>query len=629
MASPKRVKNGTIGTGRISRVIAVAWLVFGWSQLALSDEQPHLKLAPINLDSFVDGSLGYSYLRNTYQNDSQTLKTTQHELDVGVLVGLRARTFIWQPWIARLYGYIGLSTSAVTVNTTTDTDTTATKSGNQVVTGSTALHVLPQSRFPFRAEVYRDTNKATGFLSGVNSTFISQGFSLSQSYRSLNHKHSSVVSYAQNTSGKPELGAESAYNQLNLSLTSQPTLSQTFQLIGTMNNTERPTRGDHFLSDTLVVTHNYLPNPEVSVGSLVNLLKTNLTTQGITQQQNDFTSQQLYSFASWRPADTPLTVTGSARLLRSSSRNNGVDGVQVGDTNFNLGANYAWSPFLRVYGSVNINDNSGIQTINTNAAIAAQKGFGERFDPMNVGGFRYTRSIGASLSNQTITTTDSNQVTTTNSAQTLGLSLGHALDNDTQFGSGRLRTNLNQGLATVLSSNVGAPVTRLTHGASLSWNHTENTGTTMSRLSANDSRTLSGNQNFFQLINLQASRDEKVGFNQSLIGNLTIQASRSGTSDISTPLIASPSADVNYHHERFFKVKNMTFDSILKIIGSDIVLSQNQASQNQPTLNSSNVSWDNNISYFIGLLKLRLNTHLAEVNKTTQTSLLFTITRTF
>jgi hypothetical protein len=280
-----------------------------------------------------------------------------------------------------------------------------------------------------------------------------------------------------------------------------------------------------------------------------------------------------------------------------------------------------------MYGSVNVNDNKGIQTVSTNAGLSAQKGFGER-ESTNVGGFRYTRYVGASLGNQTTTTSNSNQ-TTTSSVQQLGLSVGHDLSKSTTLGSGRLTTDLNQGLSTTVSTR-GSPFTHLNTAGSLVWNEAEGNETTMVSLRAADSRTLSAPQNFFQLINLQASRNERLARNQSLVGNLTLQASRSGASGVSTPFIARPSADLTYRHQRLFEVKNLVFESTLRILGADIVLSRSSANQQDfTTQNQASVSWDNNLDYFIGRLKMRLYTRIAEVNKVTQSLLLFTMNRSF
>ncbi len=624
MLTPNRVKNGTTGACRITYIMVAGWLIFGWSHPAYSDEQPHLQLAPIKFKSTVDGNIGYTYMRSTYG----PIKTTQQSLNLNVLYQARAQSYLWQPWLALVTGGFGIGVGA---NTTKADSGSANQSGNTVLSGDFILDVLAKSRYPFRAQAYRTNNQTSGALSDINSNMLNKGFSLLQKYRSRDAKLDSMASYNHNANGRTSVGTETLTDQVNFYLMMQPVVSQVIHVDGSLTRIEHPFTGDKSSSDTVVANHLYQPNTELSVGTFANLIKSSylLTPLTISQQsaQNTFNSQQLYSFASWRPEESPLTVTGSARLLKSNSSVNGVPGTKFGDTNLNLGANYAWSPLLRMYGSVNVNDNSGIQTVSTNAAITAQKGFGNR-EATTLGPFRYTQFVGASLSNSTVATTNANQSTSSSTTQSLGLSLGHALDSNTELGSGRLITNLNQSLATVASSR-GAPSTSLASGGSLAWSHTESDGTTMARLSANDSRSLSGTQYFFQLINLQASRDKKLARNQTMTGNLTIQASRSGDNNVTTPFTATPSADLSYHHLRLFSVKNLTFDSTLAIHGADFVLSKNDSSQNLPSQSSTSVSWDNNLNYFIGLLKMQLLVHFAEVDNVTQSSILFTMNRSF
>ena len=621
MLRSKRVKNGKAGAGQISS-IGVAWLIFSWSSPAFPDEKPHLQLAPIRVLSTIGGGIGYIYQAYNFGSTSYS----QQSLGLGVNLDVHAQSYLWQPWFARVMGGVGVGVRADTIKRSEST----TQSGNINLTGDAALNVLQYSRFPFEAQIYRTISQAHGSLSGLNSDYLKSGLNLTQNYRSPNGKTDGLTSYAYSRTGRASLGTEDITKQLNFTLTMQPFYSpQTFHIVGSMNNIEHPMRGDKYLTEALVTNHLYQPDPALSVASFINLIKTNytLTTGGSLVEQSDYNSQQLYSFASWRPEGSPMTMTSSARLLRSNSSNNGVATPQFEDTNLNLGANYAWSPLLRMYGSVNVNDNNGIQIVSTDAALSAQKGFGQR-ESTTLNGFRYTRYAGASLSNQTTTTTDSNQ-TTTRSTQQLGLSIGHDLSKTTTMGSGRLTMDANQALPTVLSTQ-GSPFTHLNTGGSLVWNEAAGNETTMVSLRASDSRTLSGKQDFFQLINLQASRNERLARNQSLVGNLTLQASRSGASGVSTPFIATPSADLTYRHQRLFEIKNLTFESGLRIQAADIVLSKNASNQQDlSTQNQSSVSWDNDLNYFIGRLKLRLNTRIAKTNKVTQSSLLFTMNRSF
>jgi hypothetical protein len=624
MLRPKRVKNGKAVASRLSSVGVVAWLISSWSSPAFPDEKPHLQLAPIRIASTISGNVGYTFQRNK----SGSSDSTQQVLGVGVDLGVRAASYLWQPWFARVTGSVGVGLST---NTASSNRSATTNSAGMVLTGDAALNLLQYSRFPFEAQVYRTDSQTSGSLNGLNSGYVKSGLALTQNYRSLNGKTNGLASYIQSRSGRASFGTEDVMNQLNFNLTTEPAYShQTFRVTGAMTKMDRPLRGDKSLTDILMTNHLYRPDPALSVSSFINLIKTShATTSSMSPpQQNDYNSQQLSSFASWRPEGSPLTLTSSARLLRLNSSMTGVAAPGFEATNLTLGANYAWSSLLRMYGSVNVNDNSGIQTVSTDAALSAQKGFGER-ESTNIGGFRYTRYVGASLGNQTTTTSNSNR-TTTSSIQRLGLSAGHDLSKSTALGSGRLTTDLNQGLSTTVSTK-GSPFTHLNTAGSLVWNEAEGNETTMVSLHAADSRTLSAPQNFSQLINLQASRNERLARNQSLTGNLTMQASRSGASNVpTTPFAGAPSANLSYHHLRLFEVKNLTFDSTLQILGAIIIFSQGSANQQGGTTQSqAKVSWDNNLDYFIGRLKLRLYTHIAEVNKVTQSSLIFTMNRSF
>lgn len=632
MLRPKQVKNGTDGAGRISSILVVGWLIFGWSQPAFPDEQRHLKLAPIRLASDVGGDIDYTYLSNNFGTTRNTLQA----LGVQVRANVRALSYFWQPWFAQVSGDLGvvLSSSASRYGNPPAT----TNSGNTLVTGQAALNLLKYSRYPFQAHVFNNDNRASGSSSGINSDYKSSGYDLTQQYRSLRGNLDSLALYTHNENGRASFGTEEVRDSLNLNLTALPFKGQTFRIVGGFINIDRPLTGSSNYLDTLITNHLYQPNSSFSVASLINLIKSGYTSKpGITTlQQTDYNSRQLSSFASWRPIGSPMTITSSVRLLRSTLSSNDSHS-SFDDTNFNLGANYAWSPLLRMYGSVNVNDNNNVQIVSTNAAVAAQKLFGDNPDAIILGGFRYTRYAGASLSNSTTTTSNSNQSTTTSnsnqtattSVQSLGGNLGHALSKSTNLGSGLLTIGLDQRLSELLSTQ-HSPYSYLTSGGTLSWNRSEGRGSTSLRLRASDSRTLSGKQNFFQIINLQASRNVRLLNHQSLIGNLTIQSTRSGDSDVSTPFTTYPSASLSYHNERVFAVKNLTFNSTLNIVGAAIVSSQNSTNpMNFSTSSQASTAWDNDLNYFIGKLRLRLYSHIAVVNNGTQSSLLFTMNRSF
>ena len=634
MVTPKRVKNGTEGAGRISSVLVmVVWLLVGWSRPAFADEEGrHLKLAPIRLSSKVGGSLGYTYLSNNYGQG----RSAMNALAARVTGDFRARSYFWQPWLALVSG--GLIVDAYANAASYGPPPSSSNTRNVILTGEAALDLVKYSRFPFRAHAYKNENHTGGSTSGINSNFKNTGFDLTQNYQSKRGDYIGTAQYNHNSGGRASIGTEEVTNTLSFEATAAPSRNtiQTFHLTDNFNDITHPLLDDHLLTNLLALTHLYQPESTFSINTLVSLNKSDYTLkQGVsTLQQTNYDSQQLSSFASWRPIGSPLTVTSGLRLLRSEYSNNGRSSP-TDYSNFNLGANYAWSTLLRTYGSINVyDDNFGVQTISTNAALAASKAFGEK-EAINLGGFRYTRYASASVANATVTT-NSNLTnplggatqTRTSSTQNLAGNLGHALNKSTNLGGGHMTTNLNQRLSGALSSR-HTPYSHLTSAASTTWRISEGRAQTNFALRATDSRDLSGRQYYSQIINLQASRSMNLLHHQSLAGNLTIQTTRSGFRGSSSGVRTSPSANLQYNNQRLFAIRSLTFVSNLQITAANIISAQNSNPLKLSTTDTATTEWDNSFEYFIGKLRIKLQSHLAVVNDHTQSLLYFHVVRSF
>lgn len=622
MLRPKRKKNGIAGAGRIYSVLAMGWLIIGWSRPAFPDEGRHLKLAPIRISSYVSGNIGYTYLSNTIG----TYKSTSQTLGAEVNYSLGAESFFWQPWFALVSGNLGVDING---SKTRSSDNSLT-SGGTLLDGDAALDMLKYSRFPFRAHVYDSKQHATGNTAGINSDFRSSGYDLSQAYQTRNGSVDSSASYIYNKNGRISFGTEEIRKQLQFDLTATPITRQTLRVTGAFKDINHPLKGNTLKADSVVANHVYQPNSSFGIASLLNLIRNSYTLNpaNSTPQQNDYNSQQFSSYASWRPIGNPLTVTSSLRLFKSVSSD--INNLPIGfnDTNFNLGANYAWSTLLRAYGSVNVEDSNNTQTVSTAAALAAQKVFGE-LDTVNLGGFIYTRDVSASLGTATVTRSSPNlggpNKTSTTSGQNLGLNLGHQLNKNSNLSNGLLRTILYQRYSEVLSTR-HSPVSRLNSGVSLSWSLSEGRENTRMSFRLQDSRYLTGIQNFSQLVNLQATRNVRLLNHQSLSGNLTIQSSRSSYRGITSPFYTTPNAALAYGNQRLFKVRNLSFTSTLNISAMSIASSQNLSENINGT---ARATWDNKLDYFIGRVRVKLYSTISEVNNGLQTSLYFNVLRSF
>lgn len=632
MLRVKLVKNGVTGAGHISGVVVVVYLVLAWPRPAFSEpaaapeDQPHLQLAPINLRHSVGGNIGYLFQR--YSGSGVT--TIQQILGMGVVASVGVRSFFWQPWLA------AVSSNVIGTVNKTISKTTSEPSGSNMATGISGdadLKLLKSSRFPFTARIFRQDNKYESFYSGSTVTTQNSGYSLEQIYNSRNSRLLGNASYMSSKfSG-------SSFNQnyqdtFTFGLNILPAIHQSISLNGSSNNQSAPADGRSSLIDTLVANHVYKPSSSFSVASEVNLYKTSSSVVNASSptQQFDANWKQFNCYASLRPETSPLTMTSSVRLLESDLSINGIPTPTLKSSNFNLGANYLFSRNIRMYGIVNVFDSLGIQTVSTSAALAASKPL-HTTTVRNVSDWRYTTTIGGSVStNSTNTsTTAANSANQSVSSTSLGLGayFSHVLHKDREFGAGRLAEELHQTISTSYHDssaiNAGSSTSSmLNSGGSLSWRGTENKETTIFSLAASDSRHLGGAHYVFQMINLQATRSVAMSSHESLNGNLTIQATHQEYGLESSPNTITPSAELVYDNNRAFKVKNLTYRSALRIADTNIAPMTPLGQQDVATR-----TWDNNFDYKIGRLTSLLHTRLAKLGNTTYSSIIFSINRVF
>lgn len=627
MLRAKPVKLDTYGVSHISGVVLVAYLIMGWSRPAFSaeaaatpDEQPHLQLAPINIYHSVGGYLGYIYDRTA----TGAISTNQQTLYVGVngMVGLQS--FFWQPWFAQINA--NLSVNANSARTSSSTSPLNT-SVNTYINGDTILNVLKKSRFPFKARIYRQDTRSDVSYSGLINDMVTTGYGLIQSYTTQNRRLSASLNYDNNKTTVTNSSPIYA-DTTNFDGRYQLTRFQSITLSGNAFNQDQPGSGRNSSFDTLVANHLYRPNSVFSVATLADLYQNNSVTGSGTASMQQFTSNsgQFNSFASLRPEKTPLTITSSIRFLRFDSTTNGVPDTTSyalqNSTNFNLGANYLFSPLIRLYGSVNVQDIAGIQTVTTSSALTAAKQFRSI---TNIGGYRYSGTAGGSLSSNNTTTVDQvNHSTTQTQVQNLGLYLSHALDKSSSFGSATLTKNLNQTVTTA-QSTVGNSLSTLATAGSLGLHQWQDKQSTDLHISVTDSRNLGGRHHVFQMINLQASSNENISIDEYLQGNLTVQATHTEYAGISNiPNTISPNARMVYHNSRAFKVRRLTFESTLFLSDSNLAPTSTPG-----YLNSATRYWENNFQYSIGLLSLQLKTRVALVGNYSSSNILFSAVRNF
>ncbi|MDX8386695.1 MAG: hypothetical protein R8M11_09315, partial [Gallionella sp.] len=319
-----------------------------------------------------------------------------------------------------------------------------------------------------------------------------------------------------------------------------------------------------------------------------------------------------------------LLVTGGVRLFEITANTNAVN-AKNSYTGANLGANYTVNKWLRLFGSINVTDREGEQSVSSstigNLSAAAQ----HHFEPLTLWGFNYTRYVTGTVSNSSgLSRRDEAASSSSSSSNTQSVStrLQHSLIGKDIFSLGGSAT-VSQDLymATTSQNN---PQVQLNHTGTF----IKRIRKSMIRLSARDSRDLTGNRVFFQSLSLQGNQRENITRTASLSGYATVRAVRTGfdAGPGSTQTSLTSSATLAYHDPRAFDVLDMLFTSNLRLISSE--LTGGSAGVNQSG-NQGQYSWDNKLRYKIGKLQLEGQVMWEEASASNMLHLLFHARRDF
>jgi hypothetical protein len=179
----------------------------------------------------------------------------------------------------------------------------------------------------------------------------------------------------------------------------------------------------------------------------------------------------------------------------------------------------------------------------------------------------------------------------------------------------------------------------LRSNVSLGWNRSAGSTSSMMRLTASDSRThadgddigsIEGN---FQVVNFQASLDQRFSNTSALLGNMTLQATRDdkpareGIIDVSDgEWNPTASIDLTYFQRLLFGVPRLTFRSTARFISDSYfpVLDESRTNTDR-----DDQQWENRVDYSIGRLQLRGIARVSRIRELNQTYFLFQVRRLF
>ncbi|MDH3527649.1 MAG: hypothetical protein OEM43_09135 [Gammaproteobacteria bacterium] len=566
-------------------------------------------LAPIRLW----GELGYDFRLERFEEGDSL------EENAGIFK-LHGMTYIHQPWLAVVEGGIGLDLRH------TDRDTDDSSSEN--ITGDARLRLFPQSRFPFEVYAERSDSRTDTDLAGLDIERTRYG--VQQRYTSeagtayrFRYEHSDHRNDTSTASGQDDIqedeadlfqfGFNKAFDAHRLTFDSN------------LNRIDQLDSRDQTETFFSTLRHTYSPGPSLSAEDMLTYNVTDLQ-QAMSESKTSIL--QLNSYAFWRPATRrPLRVNTSFRALGRTNESGGPENTANSATG-TLGATYEWSPrwlFNASAGVTGLENEDDSETQTFQAAGASYTS-----EQRKLAGFDTSWFAQFDARNDT---------DAEGSIQGAGASLGYSLGRNLLIDQrSSLVFNGSQSVSYVADTDDFNARTLLSN-LSLTWSRRGQARSSLIRISASDSHSYAsgdraaGIEGNFQLVNLQASLDQRLGANAFLSGNLTVQASRdfrpdmiSGTGSLNGEWTPTASADLSYSINRLFGVQNLVFRSTLRFI-SDSYLPLFDTPED--ATGRDDKRWDNRLEYTIGRLQLRAIGRVSEVRDEEQAFLLFQVRRLF
>jgi hypothetical protein len=556
------------------------------------------------------GSLTYTFRRDSGDGADN--------MQQALVTALNARSgvkgYIWQPWVSTFSGGIGFAAQRDSTSNSSADSASSVIGKTLSITGNGQMSIFPSSRFPFEMHYDKTDTRNSNSLSVVDG-YINQRFGFSQRY--VDQKLNSLLSWERNTQFN-ERNGESRQDNLQLSMTPSLGPNQHLQLAGSSARNSQNRTGEHTVFNNFTAQHSYTPEPAITVDNSANISQSSYR---LDQGNSETRIIQLSSTVFWRPKDTPMTVTGGARLLAlTNGGSNAATDVNSfsfnsHNSNFNVGLGYEFSKYVRLNASGNLNmaDSNGVKTTSNNESM------GITYSPeaMKLGNYSYNWSTSGNASRNA-----SDQEVTNN----LSLQISHGLSRNVDMGGGStLSISANQALSSAFGGGIGS-TKQLTHNGTMSWNLSRNPGTALLSLSISDSRTL-GAGDAFQMANFQASSNLPSGRYSSWAASLTIQAVRQHSSEAGTSenqgFTTNSSGSISYQNQRAFGVPRLHFVSDIRL-NSQALLPLLNGPEEQAT-----ASWDNSLDYAIGRTQLRVNARIAKIGERINKSIMFTATRGF
>lgn len=502
---------------------------------------------------------------STYRASNRTAKGKRPNTDqislMTVAVNKMAKGFVWRPWVLQWDAAtsVGVTTTKSVVFASSQVgDPGGNVSLDRRLEGNSTIHVLPSSRFPFKASFKRSQDDSSEGRSEGQAR-IGNTISLMQSYRNQ-AQDTNVIFTAErfqgymgtkNISGVygvsvPSVNRPESYTDVDtVSVTAQKqVLKHAVDMLGKLvraNQTAQEVTNEN--QDMVFnVTHRYDGAKNWSVNSMgsfnnarfgVENHPTGAAVSARQEQESTMQWQQLNSFGNWRSEQIPVSAMASMRV--ADSQNSSLSKSSVGKPtegwsasramNLMLGGNYDASETLHfggnMVGNQTGNESRDGETVMQDAALGLQATYSPANKPLGPVTYRWFASA----------VTNRQMGTDRRARSDLREQMGQSVYKDIPLTDNvGLNLSLNEtGFASEVSNT--KTLYGVNHSASGRLSHFHDRGRNYAELSSTDTRALGKERNNAQMVNFQLTSDGRMWKDVRWNGSLTSQWSRRSVGD--------------------------------------------------------------------------------------------------
>ena len=567
--------------------------------------------APVVGPVDLSGGLGYSYRALTEDGGR---KDSSHQL----LANLNASNYFWEPWLA---------TSRLSLTFTKDSsksvDTASTASTDaRLVTGDWGLNVLPDSKTPFNLQYQLSDSRIDRAGTGeIPITFIGEDYSS----RSLGLRQSYITDNGSRYQARVDLRSwdsqlSGRYDDTLVGVEADLRAPQNHFIARNSYQTNEHSLAERTNKSMILdLSDYYYPLRGLRLDSRASLYNYDRSFLDPTSSDTRLTTTsiaQASSFLFWRPENSPLSVSGGARVLTMDGAQGGTAANDQSQVAVNGGAFYFYNNNLRFDASLT---STFKKTADLHEGFHRQH-FGSLYqtDWLEMGRFMY-QAYGTAALDHVADPGDA--------YRDFQGTAGHNMSTTWWLGertsATSVRFNFNEALRYVksgASTNLAGAQRYFDNSITTAFNQRAWGGDTLALLTLSDSRELRGT-NTQQMAHVQLSRGQDLGRRSSITGDVTVQYIRSKFDNVLTGVDTSntttSTARVAFSHSQLLGVPRLEFVSDYMVSRISTVGAIDRQ------------DWDNRVTYSIGKLDTSLSYRLTETDAHNYDLVYFRVMRRF